>query len=232
MDGSRQMTATAETRLASAGVWEEALSLLGDCSELRVLDAPAGSGLLSDLLSERGGKVISLDIDPGKQGRADWVRADLNAPLPFGRAQFDRVVSVEGIEHLENPSLVLREFARILKPDGVLILTTPNVVNIRSRIKFLLTGNLFWFDEYAVERFGHIAPQLPFLLKAFVERAGFEVAEISTNRLVGWMRALMLPVRLAGAIWGSSNNDRFLLAGEILVLRLQKTPRTHRSADP
>ena len=226
------MTGTADTRLAAAGVWEEALSLLGDCSELQVLDAPAGSGLLSDLLSERGGRVISLDINPGRKGRAEWVRADLNAPLPFGRAQFDRIVSVEGIEHLEDSSLMLREFARILKPNGILILTTPNVVNIRSRIKFLLTGNLFWFDEYAVERFGHIAPQLPFLLRVFAERAGFEVVEISTNRLVRWMCVLMLPVRLARALLGSSNDNRILLAGEILILRMRKTPATQRSANP
>jgi SAM-dependent methyltransferase len=98
----------------------------------RTLDLGSGSGHGTSQLGGDGGIVVGSDrIAPdtasrsGKAG-ACFARADLRS-LPFCDATFDLVVSFQVIEHLENPSDYLNAIARLLKPDGLAILTTPNL---------------------------------------------------------------------------------------------------------
>jgi len=72
--------------------------------------------------------------------RPGWVAADLNYDLPFRGGTFDLVMMLEVIEHLADIPHALSEVARVLKPGGVAILSTPNRLNITSRIHYLLTG--------------------------------------------------------------------------------------------
>ncbi len=69
--------------------------------------------------------------------------ANLNhEPLPYPDASFDVVTATEVIEHLEDFRRVVREIYRVLKPGGVCILSTPNILNLNSRLRFLWFG--FW----------------------------------------------------------------------------------------
>jgi SAM-dependent methyltransferase len=104
----------------------------------RLLDIPAGNGKISAAARELGWQVCELDLfpHPGLRG----VRADACAPLPFRDASFDALVCMEGIEHFEDQTGFLRECARVLKPGGRLILTTPNVLHLSSRISGFWTG--------------------------------------------------------------------------------------------
>ena len=103
-----------------------------------MLDIPAGNGPIEREARALGYRVCGLDLfpSPGLQG----VQADACRPLPFRDASFDVVVSMEGIEHFENQVCFLRECARVLKPGGRLILTTPNVMHLSSRVAGFLTG--------------------------------------------------------------------------------------------
>ncbi len=107
-----------------------------------ILDAPCGSGTLAVELADRGFDVSGADVDtsagvlPGIKFRS----ADLEGTLPWEDAHFDAVFSLEGFEHLENGFHLLREFNRVLKPEGILILTTPNIVSLRSRMRFFGSG--------------------------------------------------------------------------------------------
>ena len=65
---------------------------------------------------------------------------DLNAPLPYEDASFDVVFSLETIEHIEGHRTFISEAARVLRPGGHLVLTTPNLHRLSSRLKFLMTG--------------------------------------------------------------------------------------------
>jgi SAM-dependent methyltransferase len=47
---------------------------------------------------------------------------------------------VEVIEHIENQPQLIREIQRVLKPGGVVVITTPNILNVMSRLRFLFTG--------------------------------------------------------------------------------------------
>jgi len=176
----------AERGQALPGTYDRVLELLGTLRIKRILDAPSGIGILSERLKQIGYDVVALDLERGKYTPSDKkvLIADLTAGIPFRDKTFDAVICVEGIEHLYNSFALLKEMHRVLKPHGHLLLTTPNVVNWRSRIKFFLRGELFWFDHRAIDRFGHISPQLPFVLEYFLSKVGFTTLRvISNNRL-------------------------------------------------
>lgn len=112
-------------------------------SSARILDAPCGAAAALTLaLRERGFDAVGADIDlsAAKRIGAAFEKANLDAPLPWADETFDAVISTEGIEHLENHFSFLREIHRILKPGAVLLLTTPNITALRSRLRFFGSG--------------------------------------------------------------------------------------------
>ncbi|WP_174581618.1 class I SAM-dependent methyltransferase [Candidatus Methylacidithermus pantelleriae] len=110
----------------------------------RALDAPLGPGAMAQWLVQRGLEVWGVDRDLAQSDEADpriiRVNGDVNEALPCPDAFFDLVVSLEGIEHLENPFQFFREVARVTRPGGWLVLSTPNICNLEERLNFLFRG--------------------------------------------------------------------------------------------
>jgi len=101
-------------------------------SQAAVLDFGCGSGRGTRLLDASGRQVVGLDISREALGRARqvdrkgvYVQAACDAPLPFDSNTFDAVYSAEVIEHLLDPRAMVSECRRVLKPGGILFLTTP-----------------------------------------------------------------------------------------------------------
>ena len=100
-------------------------------SGARTLDAGCGYGVFSEAAAERGAIVVSLDIGERLVARA-VARAGSRGlvgdacRLAVRDESFDVVISSEMLEHTDAPRQAILELARVLRPDGVLVLTTPN----------------------------------------------------------------------------------------------------------
>ena len=75
----------------------------------------------------------------------------MDAKLPYEDEFFDNIVCIEGLEHIENPANAIREFARMLKKDGSLIVSVPNIMNIEERLKWLFYGYTSHFKPLSAE---------------------------------------------------------------------------------
>jgi len=117
----------------------------------RAIDLGAGSGALALRLRSLGWDVQAADINASQyQADVPFVRVDLNEPdfaARLGERAFSLVTSVEVIEHVESPIGFLRNVARLLRPNGIALITTPNVDNIPARLKFLLRGCIRMLDQ-------------------------------------------------------------------------------------
>lgn len=166
---------------------------------LSALDVPCGAGALSARLATEGLDVTSVDIEAVEPFRHDPTRrvlANANQGLPFPDRKFDLVVSVEGIEHLENPSAFLRECARVAKDDGIVIISTPNVDSFRSRRWALVRGHHRFFGPQgeAAKDSGHLHGIDMIFFRGAAERAGLEVVELAVNDIdKSWFSELLRP---------------------------------------
>jgi 2-polyprenyl-3-methyl-5-hydroxy-6-metoxy-1,4-benzoquinol methylase len=141
-----------------------------------VLDYGAGLGYLTRLLAatSRFNTVSAADILSRPADLPEeiaWFCLDLNQGSPLADASFDAVISPEVIEHLENPREVAREWYRILKPGGRLILSTPNNESLRSLVALIFRGHYASFGERSYP--AHITALLRKDIQRILQEAGF-----------------------------------------------------------
>jgi SAM-dependent methyltransferase len=109
----------------------------------RVLDLGCRTGALTRAYSE-GNEVVGVDIDREAMAQAsadlgiETVWADVDEPLPFPDASFDVAVAGELLEHVRHPALLVAEVARVLRPGGTFVASTPNGFRLKSRLRFLV----------------------------------------------------------------------------------------------
>ncbi|MDQ1737202.1 MAG: hypothetical protein QOH56_3453 [Pseudonocardiales bacterium] len=113
------------------------MDLLRGVPKGRVLDLGCSGGRLSEKIRAAGHHVTGLDgMDiPGVRDRVDqFFLGDLEAGIPAEVGSgFDVVIAADVIEHVRNPTRLLRQMADVLGPDGQLIISTPNFGHWYSR---------------------------------------------------------------------------------------------------
>jgi len=141
----------------------------------------------------------------------DYVKCDLNNTTGLENESFDLILCCEVIEHLENPRALFRELFRLLKPGGILIVTTPNNESIRSIISLLFKKHFAAFTDTSYP--AHITALLEKDLIRIAKENYFKDLKISfTNHggipkfpLITWQKISF------GALKGKRFSDNILL---------------------
>ena len=216
--------------------------LLSSSPHGRVLDFPCGSGALTWRLHNDGHEVTGADISPEAFENPDLkvVQADLQLRFPFEDNSFDYACFVEGPEHVENVFHCLREFSRILKADGILILTIPNYSNLEHRLKTLFSGAsepMTSFDQVVRDLGGNVhmlhINRLTFpMLKTALEFSGFSIEALARDKqkrkqMLLWPLAVLIHLvsfmsgqRHRNKYWVDANNaNTVLMGGNTLIVK-------------
>jgi ubiquinone/menaquinone biosynthesis C-methylase UbiE len=116
----------------------------------------------NDLMKIPGQKVDIIDLNKNKE-------------LPYRSNAFDIVTATEVIEHLEDFRAILREIHRVLKPGGICVISTPNILSLNSRLRYLWFGFAELMGPLPIKNrkietcAGHISPISLFLYYACAE---------------------------------------------------------------
>lgn len=167
----------------------------------RVLDAGSGAGFGTAYLSERGLDPVGIDSDEEAVAQAresypgpEVIVGDITA-LPFEDGSFDAVVCFEVIEHVGRPAALVGELARVLRPGGLLAVSTPNA---------------------RMERLHARAAGLP--------DNPFHISSLTPRALRGLLRSSLHDVRLYGQAEDHGPLHAVLQALDPLGLRLRIRP--------
>ncbi len=154
----------------------------------KVLDAGCGTGYGSAELAQEAGSVTGIDLSSEAldYARANYPLANVSwaagscIRLPFCSASFDVVVAFEVIEHLEDPATFIAECARVLQPEGLFIVSTPNK-RYYAESRAASGPNLYHQHEFEVDEFHRslsgFFPHVTLLLQNRVESFAFHPAK-------------------------------------------------------
>lgn len=212
------------TPLARRGIHEKVLEIIGSETRGKVLDIPTGTGALSLKLKKMGFDVYCCDIneDHFELTGLPFKKGNMNERLPYEEDSFDYVVCLEGIEHTENPFNAMREFARVLRKGGKLILSFPNYLNIEKRIKFLITGSLtrptnpllFVGESTSDLAMLHLNPITYTTLKFFLVVQGFSIVDIAIDKKKKkqkFLYPLVWLITLYTSFWPKRQKEKYWL---------------------
>ena len=194
-------------------------------SPLRVLDLGCHSGALlraiARLYEEKGWPaddyLLGADInDRNFQGGLPFQQIDLRQPLDLQGRTFDLIIAQEVLEHIRRVYPLLEELRAALRPGGRLLLSVPNMMNMRSRIRFLCSGRFHSFSGLDIDHTdrdngeGHINPFPVQFWDYGLRCAGFSEIRYKADRLkrssLAWS-LLFAPVLGLGA-WSLHRQER------------------------
>jgi 2-polyprenyl-3-methyl-5-hydroxy-6-metoxy-1,4-benzoquinol methylase len=196
-----------------------------DVREPKVLDIGCGEGTLGKLLGQIWKKPLLLHgidlsttvLDLARAHYTETFHVDVETEAwskGLGLGPYDAVVSLDVLEHLLKPAEVLKEVYKILKEDGILIASFPNIAWYRYRVQ-LLFGQ--FPEDYLFGTGDHIQQ---FTLPSFsrlLHRTGFRPAELDGQFI---LPKICRPARLFMPILKKFPN----LFGYQLVIKARKKP--------
>ena len=180
---------------AAAGVHEAVVDLLKEImpSGGSVADVGAGRGALSLRLSDAGFKVVAFDLDSSDWSVPDMhchevdvnTSAGLQTVTSFG--PFDAIVSVEVIEHIENPRQFLKSLLQLAGQNAApVVVSTPNPLDTFSAISFFRRGIFNWFSPAHYSGGGHISILPYWLINEHLMYHGIEPRQMHWRFLAPW----------------------------------------------
>lgn len=239
---------SAAAPLAHQAIHDTVVGILEQERRGPLLDVPAGEGALAARLIAAGFAVSCCDLYPEifRLSGISIQAGDLNGELPFADQSFEYVTCLEGLEHIENPQQAIREFARLLRPGGKVIVSVPNILNVEERLKWLLYGYTSHFKPMTrahVERLraeyndreeiaAHVNPIGYSELRYILEKFGFQIVKVHRDKpkMKAWLYwPIVLLIRLIARLTPSAKrserwteelaSDEVLLGGNTLIVQ-------------
>lgn len=207
---------------------EIAVGLLGEALDRDrttepLLELGCGPDSMLDLLPDNGRPRINADLSMWalRETKHHRVCLDATRPLPFRAQTMTAVVIGELIEHVFAPAAMLREIHRVLRTDGAVVVTTPNLATLYDRLRFLLGRTPRHVDALHPYLRLHIRPFTKRSLIKLLDETQFDVAKVRSN-FVGWKRP-------SGRWWHSRRLARLIpgLGGSLVVLAYRRDPLTN-----
>jgi ubiquinone/menaquinone biosynthesis C-methylase UbiE len=194
-----------------------------------IIDLGCGDGRWLDAIGSRYRKAIGVDIVGAPNGDRsetstgwEFIQTDLDLGLPFDDAMADAIRANQVIEHVREPAAFLTEARRVLRPGGLLVITTPNVRYVRHLVRLVVLGrgpmtsshppgeSTAWDD-------GHLHYLTPGDLRRIARKAGFQQVRVSALvAQTGRFRPLR---RVLGRLSNLGPVREFLSGNMILVAR-------------
>lgn len=144
-----------------------------------ILDVGCGTGAWLERLSRHGfHNLYGIDADVSQVGAACAQIVPMNLDtdtLPLTDVRFQLITAIEVIEHMENIGRLFSLVQSHLSRDGLFLLTTPNIHSLHSRLRFLLRGELQFFDDKADAT--HLQPLVFTGLRRMLARHGLRVCD-------------------------------------------------------
>ena len=154
----------------------------------RLLDVGCGDGYFALHVKDKFNKIYGAEVAKeaaliARKWNVTTSVMDLNVSLSFKDNTFDAVTCMEVIEHLLDPESLVDEIYRVLRPDGQLVLTTPNIRNFRNLYTLVCKGV---FPQTSPDTFVWGGGHLHFFTREDVrnifEKAGFKRIEFFINQ--------------------------------------------------
>lgn len=131
-----------------------AQALAGLPKDGRVLDFGCGRGEFTEFLASKGYRAVGADLSPEAIRfnqrdfpNIEWSTIEADKPTPFATASFDAIWCSEVVEHVYDVNGIFAEFSRLLKPGGLLVVTTP----YHGWLKNLLVVTLGFDSHFDIE---------------------------------------------------------------------------------
>lgn len=179
--------------------WPALFQIKQDC---RVLDIGCGKGMLGAFLKQQfSANVTGIEIFPEHASEAskrlDEVLCGNIEKLDIAAyaEQFDYIIFSDSLEHLLDPESALMKAKAMLRSDGALLLSIPNVRNFRVTLPLVLFGQFEYQDEGLLDR-THLRFFTRSSITNLLQHCGFEVESVKfdlpTNSKVGLLNVLTL----------------------------------------
>jgi 2-polyprenyl-3-methyl-5-hydroxy-6-metoxy-1,4-benzoquinol methylase len=155
----------------------------------RVLELGCATGYMSRVLRDRRCQIVAVEID-GKAAElaaafcervlvGDLDQLDLVQEL--GEDRFDVVLAADVLEHLKDPLAVLRAVKKVLKPDGYLLASIPNVAH--GSVRLALLSGRFPYSETGLLDHTHLRFYSRETMEKLFEGAGYAIVHLERNEV-------------------------------------------------
>jgi len=189
-------------------------NLIDNVEGKTALDLGIGTGLFTQILKEKGYRVIGIDISDemlkiARKKGFEVTKGDLNNPLPFEEESFDFVFSMTSIEFLKKPEKLIFDVKKILKKDGRFLLITLNSFSLWA-IKRRIRGFFKKEDIFKKGKF-----YSPYKLKSFFKN-GWEVLVCKSETFIPPWNPIF------PSFWEKFISRIFPMCGAISIILLKK----------